>query len=580
MRKGYQKQIKLLFSYLVLFTKIAFIIILIIFSLYHLAFANRTLPGLYVANVSLSGLDKTEVDQQLDNLDKFINTKWLLVVGDDSYQIDAETLGYSFNKDAVINELFLLGREKNIIKSFKTKLISLTYGYHLKPIYNINQQKYQEFINNVIKNATSSYKNAKFELNKSGDLVILSHQNGYKISGQQVKEVIDSRYFQFEKGEKKVLKLDTVKPKISFDMLSSHFDDIQAFLNRDFKFEYNDKFWVPSKQDKLEMVIVNSNNIEINDNQSLLLQIIKSINNPKTVEVFEAENGKVTKFVPANNGIEVDKIKLNKELIKSITDSSITTLIIPVSVLKVNKGQNEYGVKELIGSGETTYFHSAANRVYNVNLAATRVTGILVAPEEVFSFVNAVGEVSAATGYKQGYIIYNNRTILGDGGGLCQVSTTLFRAILNAGLPVISRTGHAYRVSYYEQNSDPGFDATVYVPTVDLKFKNDTGNYLLIVSESKPDKYYLKYSIYGTDDGRKVEITKPIITSVSAPPETTYQDDPTLPKGTVKQIEWATWGANVQFTRTVERESKVIYKDVFKTNYTPWASVFLVGTKE
>ncbi len=167
---------------------------------------------------------------------------------------------------------------------------------------------------------------------------------------------------------------------------------------------------------------------------------------------------------------------------------------------------------------------------------------------------------------------------MGDGGGVCQVSTTLFRSILNAGLPIIERQAHAYRVGYYEQDSSPGIDATVYAPSPDLKFKNDTPAYILIEARADPKNYSLVFELYGTSDGRVATISKPIVTNVSAPPEDLYQDDPTLPAGTIKQIDFKAWGAKVTFNYAVKRDSTEIYSKTFISNYRPWRAVYLRGT--
>ena len=140
-------------------------------------------------------------------------------------------------------------------------------------------------------------------------------------------------------------------------------------------------------------------------------------------------------------------------------------------------------------------------------MATSRLNGVLVAPGEEFSFNKALGDVSAGTGYQQAYVIKGGRTVLGDGGGVCQVSTTLFRALLNAGLPITERRAHSYRVGYYEQGFPPGLDATVYYPTTDLKFKNDTSNHILI--QSRVEGVKLIFDIYGPDDGRKVVMEGP-----------------------------------------------------------------------
>ncbi|MCL5935535.1 MAG: VanW family protein, partial [Firmicutes bacterium] len=192
---------------------------------------------------------------------------------------------------------------------------------------------------------------------------------------------------------------------------------------------------------------------------------------------------------------------------------------------------------------------------------------------------SGVGEVSAATGYKQAYVIKSGRTVLDDGGGVCQVSTTLFRAALKAGLPIPERTGHAYRVGYYEQGGfPPGMDATVFAPSVDLKFKNDTPNYLLLQAYTVANNLYI--DIYGTSDGRVTSLSAPKVTNQTPPPPDLHQDDPTLPRGTVQQVDWAAWGANVSFTRKVTRGDETLVSETWNTSYRPWQAVYLVGTKD
>lgn len=323
-----------------------------------------------------------------------------------------------------------------------------------------------------------------------------------------------------------------------------------------------------------------------------LLAVLEPLKSKVAVEpenaLFEFENGKVRAFRLSKDGqkLDIEKLKENLSNIHAKVFSSEIkpTLAIPLSVEVVKpevttEKVNDRGIKELIGSG-TSYFRGAVeSRTYNVNLAASRVNGALVDPGEIFSFNKALGDVSSLTGYKQAYIIQNGRTVLGDGGGVCQVSTTLFRAILNAGLPVIERNAHAFRVRYYEQDAPPGFDATIFTPDVDLRFKNDTKNSILIQSEVDLNEMRITYYLYGTKDGREVTVSKPVITSQTPPPEPLYQDDPQLPIGTVKQVDWAAWGANVEFSREVKKDNKVIISEKFISNFRPWQAVYLRGTK-
>ncbi len=305
--------------------------------------------------------------------------------------------------------------------------------------------------------------------------------------------------------------------------------------------------------------------------------------------LFNFQNGRVTVFKPSKDGQEMDLLKLKLELSKKtadiVTSQKEQAIIfnIPLKVLKpkiTTDKANNFGIKELIGRGSSLYQHSIPGRIFNVSLAASRLNGILVPPDTVFSFNDALGDVSSFTGYKQAYIIQNGKTVLGDGGGVCQVSTTLFRAILDAGLPIVERTAHSYRVAYYEQDSLPGIDATVFSPTVDLKFKNDTGNYILIQAINDPVNLSLAFELYGAKDGRQVTMTRPVITSQTPAPPDLYQDDPTLLKGQIKQVDFAASGAKVYFTRKVTKNGKEIISETFYSNYRPWQAIYLRGTKE
>lgn len=305
--------------------------------------------------------------------------------------------------------------------------------------------------------------------------------------------------------------------------------------------------------------------------------------------LFTFENNRVTAFKLSKNGQTIDKKALKEKVVSGMKSTALTekpqtfNIKIPIKVLepKISTDKiNNYGIKELIAEGTSQFAGSIANRAYNINLAASRINGALVKPDEVFSFNKTVGDINSFTGYKQAYVISGGKTILGDGGGVCQVSTTLFRAAVNAGLPIVERNQHAYRVGYYEQDSDPGVDAAIYSPGVDLKFKNDTGKHILIQAIPDLNTYSLTFQLYGTKDNREIVINKPVILSQSPAPEPEYQDDPNLPKGEVKQVDFAAGGANVYFTRTVKKDGKEILNDKFVSNYRPWKAVFLRGTKE
>lgn len=304
--------------------------------------------------------------------------------------------------------------------------------------------------------------------------------------------------------------------------------------------------------------------------------------------LFTVENNRVSTFKESSDGRDIDMEKVKKfveERVPSMIQGErkqVFSMEVAVRITKPNittEEANNFGIVEKIGEGESYFHHSIPNRIHNVTLAASRMNGILVKPNEDFSFNNYLGDVSKYTGYKEAYVIQNGKTVLGDGGGVCQVSSTLFRAVLNAGLPITERHAHAYRVAYYEENSSPGLDATVYGPTVDFRFKNDTSHYILVQTFVDPNTLHLIFTLYGKKDGRETVVTTPVILSTAPAPEPSYQDDPTLPKGVVNQVDFAAPGATVVFNRTVKKDGKVVIDEKYTSRYTPWRAVFLKGTK-
>lgn len=308
--------------------------------------------------------------------------------------------------------------------------------------------------------------------------------------------------------------------------------------------------------------------------------------------LFEINDGKVSVFSTEKNGIRVNadsaisevrkKIsQLNKDNPspeKSIIEINVTTSVIEPE-LKLSEA-NDLGIQEIIGIGTSDYSGSIPERVHNLLLATQRLHGTLVPKGEEFSFNKALGDISSLTGYKPAYVIVNGRTVLGDGGGVCQTSTTMFRTALASGLPITDWHAHAYRVHYYENDGKPGRDATTYSPSVDFKFRNDTGAAILIQTESDVDNNLLKYTFWGKKDGRKVYISDVTTANAVPAPPPRDQEDPTLKKGIRKQVDWAANGLTTWFDYKVTRGNEVIQDKRFTSYFRPWQAVYLVGTAD
>lgn len=242
------------------------------------------------------------------------------------------------------------------------------------------------------------------------------------------------------------------------------------------------------------------------------------------------------------------------------------------------------GISELVSSHTSYFYGSSTERIQNITTAAGQFHGLLVPPGATFSMGEALGDVSLDNGYAEALIIYGDRTIEGVGGGVCQVSTTLFRTVFFGGYPVIERYPHAYRVGYYELKADGGYntslaglDATVYTPLVDLKFTNDSPNWLLMETYVNQAARTLTWKFYSTSDGRTVDWHTSGLKDKVDPPDPLYIENPDLAKGEIVQVDWAVEGADVTITRTVNRNSEVLFKDTFTTHYMPWRAVHEYG---
>jgi vancomycin resistance protein YoaR len=238
----------------------------------------------------------------------------------------------------------------------------------------------------------------------------------------------------------------------------------------------------------------------------------------------------------------------------------------------------ELGIKELVVEASTYYSGSPDNRRQNIAVGTALYDGIVIGPGEEFSFNSWLGELSEEAGFTEGNVIFGGRTVSGIGGGICQVSTTIFRAAFYGGYTIIERNAHPYRVGYYEQNSAPGFDAAIWTPERDFRFQNDTPYHLLIEAEVFPATNTLQFRFYSTKTDRQVEIKAPIIKNQEPARETLYESNPDLSPGQIVQVDYAAEGADVTVQRIIrDAQGNILKEDSIYTHYLPWGAIYQVA---
>ncbi|MBP8001879.1 MAG: VanW family protein [Chloroflexi bacterium] len=249
-----------------------------------------------------------------------------------------------------------------------------------------------------------------------------------------------------------------------------------------------------------------------------------------------------------------------------------------VPVVNSNATGEELGITELVSESTTWFYGSTDSRKHNIARAAANFYGIVIAPGEEFSFNKYLGPISAEDGYETGLIIVGGRTIKGVGGGVCQVSTTVFQAAFWAGFPIVERWAHGYQVGYYNDGEGAGMDATVFSPIVDFKFINNTPHYLLMENYYNEQFQSLTVKFYSTSMDRSIVKSTPFIENETPANPDIYEFNPEIPEGTVEQVDWAVGGSRVTITREVYNyNGDLILEDVFVSNYIPWQNVYQYG---
>lgn len=310
--------------------------------------------------------------------------------------------------------------------------------------------------------------------------------------------------------------------------------------------------------------------------QYLALKAEKKITIEAVLPRFEIIDNKVSSWQNGALGRELDLEKSAEQIREKFLQNERRIPLIIKTTGEIGPAlSNELNIKEIIGTGISNFTGSPPNRIKNIKVGAAALNGLLIKPGEEFSLVKNLGDVSKETGYFPELVIKGNKTVPEYGGGLCQIGTTVFRAALNSGLPITNRQSHSYRVSYYEP---AGTDATIYIPNPDLRFINDTNNYILI--QVRFEKTLIYFDFWGVRDGRVASTTKPVIYNIVKPEPTKIIETTDLAPGQKKCTEHAHNGADAYFDYSViypENSTSTPIRQRFKSHYVPWQEVCLIG---
>ncbi len=579
-------------------------VILIINFILNVIYANKFYPGVKVAGVNISRLNKEQAEKifqakiqkfNSEGQKFFYQNKYVTLYTTTVSAADPD-LNYeivTFNLKQTLDQAYQIGRGKNFFDDIWQKMKLILNSQEIKVAYSVNQWEIKKILKNNFKDLEKYGRNPGIGY-KNNKVIITKEKLGLVFDYQQAVEKFKSNLanLNFEPLE---LKLSLDQPDFKQNQAEFLIKEIKQIIGLSPIQIYattTDSYGRPLKKNwnlsKAEMKKILELGWDkkhrqpklIFNRQSLanfLSNINQEINRPVKEAKFKIANNRVVEFQASQPGQEINILATLKNFEDKIIQKKrpkAEIIIAKIEPQTTIEDINSLGIKSLIGSGSSDFSGSPKNRRHNIKVGTEALNGLLIAPGEKFSLNKALGKITPDKGYLPELVIKGNRTVPEYGGGLCQIGTTMFRLAINSGLPIIERKNHAYRVVYYEP---AGTDATIYSPHPDVRFVNDTPNYLLLQTHIKDNS--LIFEFWGTDDGRQVATTTPRIFNIRSPGPTKYIETPDLEPQKVKCIESAHNGADAEFTRTITYSNGEVKKEIWKSHYRPWQAVCLVGVE-
>ncbi len=582
---------------------ILFLGILLLWTIgYQLAYAGRIFPGVTVAGVDLSGLAPNDAALKLSQTLSYPNTgKVLFRDGDKMWVAAPAELGMVFDPSASALAAYNLGRKGGPFGALAGQIQARGAGVDVAPVIIFDQRVAYVYLQNIAVQIDQPVVEAMLRV-EGTNVVAEPGQVGKLLNLDATIIYLGAQLQTFRDGEVPLV-IQEAAPKL-LDV-SSQAEAARRILSQPLtigvpNFREGDPgpwtYDVPVVANMLAVNVVDNGGafeMQVLLNPSALRLVLNDIKTyvdrlPSNARfTFNDETGQLEAIEASHVGrgmdVEASVKAINDALLRGEHSVALVVQEQQPAVADTATGA-DLGVTQLIAEQTSYFYGSSSARIQNIQAASASFHGILVAPGETFSMGNYMSDVSLENGFAEALIIYGGRTIKGVGGGVCQVSTTLFRTVFFAGFPVVERTPHAYRVSYYEMNASGsvqsdlvGLDATVYFPLVDFKFVNDTPYWLLMETYVDVGARTLTWKIYSTPNGRSVtwETTGP--TNVVPAPSPVFEENPDLKEDQIAQVDYAAEGADVVVSRTVWVNGQVYFSDTIETHYQPWSAVCQYG---
>lgn len=566
-----------------------------------LYYLDQSYQGKIYPNVSVQGIDLSE--QTPGQAESAIRAKYAaflqqpitLTYGDKTWSPSADELGIRFDFANAANQAYQAGRGNGLIADVQNVYAIWQNGLELPISASFDQAKMQAYLRSVTADLEAAPVDAQLSLNGTTVTTRPSQMGRQVLLDETVQEV--TRSLATFTPQTVAVRTRDLPPRLNDAAVAEGKAAIEAYLQAPFTMTVEGKkeyTWAPEdiapmltitrvgQPDGTDTIGVDVSTYQINKR---IVAIAEETGRGSVNPRVAWNDGNLTITKPGRSGMRVDEAAAAQQVIEALNGQN-RAIALPVQDVQpqvTEANLNTLGINELVSVGRSDFSGSAPYRIQNIGAGMRLLNGILIGPGEEFSFNQNIGNIDESNGFVQGYAIIQNRTQLEFGGGICQDSTTLFRAAFWAGLPITERWGHSFYISWYDKyalgqlGAGPGMDATIFTGGPDLKFINDTGNWLLMQSYSNPSSGIAEVAFYGTKPNRTVSLSQKVYDRIAAPTEPVYVPDRAQPRGNIKQTDTARGGMTIDVYRVITENGTQQKPQLFRTTFKPWPNIYVAN---
>jgi len=559
----------------------------------------RSYEGRIYPNVSIQGIAVGEMTpEQAESALRlryaaFLRQPVVITYGDRQWTPTLDELGMTFDFRGAVDAAYNAGRGRGVVDDVRELAAIWQHGLDVPLHVSYDETRAQAYLTQLAREIERAPANAQVRLDGAQIAIVGA------VIGRQV--LVDATLAQVSQQLQAFvpttipLQTREIPPRLDDATVAAARAQIETILQGPLTLRVGKNEYEWTVADLADMIIINrvpsaeGDRIAVTLDQDMIARRIRQIadetEKPGTRPRVAWNNGDLKIIKPGKPGLRLDEVRARDMVIAAVMgrDRTLELPMVPTDPPVTEANLHQLGIRELVSIGKSDFTGSAAYRIHNIGVGMQLLNGLLIAPGEEFSFNKNIGQINAANGFVEGAAIIQNRTQQEFGGGICQDSTTLFRAAFWAGLPITERWGHSFYISWYDKyalgprGNGPGLDATIFTGGPDLKFVNDTGAWLLIQAWSNPKTGVAQIELYGTKPNRTVDLTHKVYDHTPAPSEPVFVADPKVPRGTIKHTDKARGGMTIDVYRLVVENGAPRPPELFRTRFRPWPNIYTLN---